>query len=407
VEADGSVVGIYPVHKSTFRNPIKELHFDGTFFWTLEDLPSDLGIVVKRWRLLPVKTVPFPNATPTEFRWLDEMTLINAPNIKWSANAFAIEHYHREFGSSFSAGVSTIRLNDVTDIIPGTKLYLGPSDFGGFIGNEEEITTLSVNSTTKYVTFFKDGGLENSYSSQDPINFHKGIYIFNDHSFGGTVNNRGVIVNYAYPTKTINFSDTGRKYGLVTAADFYEPLVSWVRAFQILEINLNNPNFDLSASQEANLVEDDKGTLIEIYDIISDLGNDQYLKLQDKETTENLGTGTLTTTSFDGTFNFQSQPTPSFVNSVAMEFSPNRLVLPFPDTNTINITTHVRDQFNFPVFNKTVQWASAINTLSDPGIPGTFSPAQAVTNTSGIAETVYTPSATVSDIIVDVTADVL
>ena len=140
--------------------------------------------------------------------------------------------------------------------------------------------------------------------------------------------------------------------------------------------------------------------------MISDLGNSQYLKLQDRETTESLATGSLTTATFP-TFNFQAQPTPSFVNSVSMEFLPNRLILPFPDSNTIDITTRVRDQFNFPVFNKTVQFSAVINTLSDPGIPGTFSPSVVVTNTSGIAETVYTPSSTTNDIIVDVTADVL
>jgi len=406
VEADGTVVNTFPVSLSTFRTPITELHFDGTFFWTLEDLPSNLGVVIKRWRLFPFKTAIFPNLTPTEFRWLDELTLINGPNIRGSSEAFAIEHYHREFDGSFLQGVNTIKLNDVTDVTPGTKLYLGPSGFGGFIGNEEEITVLTVNQTTKNVTFSKGGGLENSYLSQDPIDFHKTIYLFNDHSFGGDANNGGVLVNFSYPAKTQNFTDIGGKYAGVGAADFDSTILSWTRAYQILEIDLSNPNFDLSASQEANLVEDDFNTAITVFDMISDLDNTQYLKLQDRETTETLGTGALSTTTWS-TFNFQSQPIGSFVNSVAMQFLPNRFVLPFPDTNTINITTHVRDQFNFPVFNKTVQWSSAINTDSDAGIPGTFSPSSAITNVSGIAETVYTPSSTPNDIIVDVTADVL
>ncbi len=406
VEADGTPVNTFPAVRSTFRTPIKELHFDGTFFWTLEDLPSNLGVVIKRWRLFPFKTVFFPAAVPVEFRWLDELTLINAPNIKWAASGFAIEHYHREFDGSFAQGVNTIRLDDAANISPGTKLYLGPSGFGGFIGNEEEITALSVNTITNDITFGKSGGLENSYLSLDPITVHKSIFLFNDHGFGGKENDAGVLVNFAYPAKTQNFSDRGGKYSAVTAADFDATTLSWVKSFQILEIILTNPTFDLSVSQESNLVEDDKKTLIEVFDLISDLSNNQYLKLQDRETTEDLGSGSLTTTTF-GTFNFQAQPTPSFVNSVAMEFEPNRFVLPFPDTNTINITTKVRDQFNFPVFNKTVQWSAAINTDSDPGIPGTFSPSSAVTNTSGIAETVYTPSSTPNDIIVDVTADVL
>ncbi len=407
VEADGTVVNTFPVSKSTFRTPITELHFDGTFFWTLEDLPSNLGIVIKRWRLFPFKTAALPNVTPFEFRWLDELTLINAPNMRWEAKAFAIEHYHRELNNSFLQGVNTIRLNDVDNVTPGTKLYLGPSSFGGFIGNEEEVTVVGVNSTTKDVTFGKLGGLENSYLSQDPVNLHKTIFLFNDHTFGGSADNKGALVNFAYPAKFQNFSDSGGRYTAASAADFDDTTLSWVSTFQILEINITNPTFDLTASQESNLVEDDKITPIEVFDMISDFDNNQFLKLQDRETTETLSNGVLTTTSFGGTFNFQTQPTAAFVNSVAMDFLPNRFVLPFPDSNTITITTRVRDQFNFPVFNKTIQWSAAINSLSDPGIPGTFSPSSAVTNVSGVAETVYTPSSTTSDIIVDVTADVL
>ncbi len=319
----------------------------------------------------------------------------------------AIEHYHLEFDGSRLQGVSTIKLDDVSNINPGVKLYLGPSGFGGFIGNEEEIIVLSINTTTKEVTFSKGGGLENSYLSQDPVTLHKSIYLFNDNSFGGTEDGAGNIVNFAYPAKTQNFSDNGAKYAAVTAADFDDTTISWVRSFQILDINITNPNFDISASQESNLVEDDKGTLIEVFDMISDFDNTRYLKLQDRETTEDLSTGNLSTTIFSGKFNFQVQPRGTLVNSIAMEFAPNRFVEPIPSADTINITTHVRDQFNFPVFNKTIQWSAAINSLSDAGVVGTFSPSTAVTNSSGIAATVYTPSATPNDIIVDITADVL
>ena len=48
VEADGDVVFAYTMTRSQFRNPILELHYDGTFFWTMEKLPSELGMVIKR-----------------------------------------------------------------------------------------------------------------------------------------------------------------------------------------------------------------------------------------------------------------------------------------------------------------------------------------------------------------------
>ena len=404
VEADGDPAGSFFLSRSFLRNPVKELHFDGTFFWTLEELPSNLGIVIKKWRLFPFPTATFPSVVPTELRWQDELTLINGPSIRWAADAFAIEHYHRTFNGSFLQGVTTIRLNDVTNIVSGTILYLGPSTFAGFADNEEQITVLTVNPTTKDVTFAI--GLENSYISLDPIDFSKSIFVFNQHKFGGEANNNGQLVKFAYPEKFQVQSESGAKYANVAAADFDKTTLSWVRAFQIIDLDISAANFDLTASQESNLVEDDKGTLIEVFDLISDLTNTQYLKLQAKETTETAGV--LTTVDFSGVFNFQAQPTLPFVNSVAMAFSPSRFTEDQASGDTIAIDTFVRDQFNFPVFNETVQWSAVVNTtLGGAGDPGTFDPTSTGTDIFGIAATVYTPSVTTTDIVVDVKADVL
>ncbi len=407
VEADSTVVATFPVTFSLLRNPVKELHFDGTFFWTLEDLPSDLGIVIKKWRLFPFKTALFPSVTPIEFRWQDELTLIHAPNIRWEADAFAIEHYHREFDGSFLQGVTTIRLNDVSKISVGDIIYLGPSGFGGFIGNEEQITVLSVNSGTGDITFSKTGGLENSYLSLDPVDFVQGIFLFNQHSFSGQEDDKGTLIKFSYPEKTQVLADTGGKYASVTAADYDLTVLSWVRAFQIIQLNIDNPTFDLSASQESNLVEQDKSTLIEVFDLIADLGADLYFKLQDKETTEDLGSGTLTTVDFSPKFNFQTISTLPFVNSVALEMESTRFTEPFASGDTIPIRAHVRDQFNFPVLSKSIQFSATINPFSNPGVIGTFAPVIDITNTSGIAETVYTPSVTQDEILVDIQAEVL
>ena len=74
---DGVIVGTYPITRSSLRNPVIELHYDGTFFWTLEELPSSLGMVVKKWRLYPHKTAAFPSAVPLVFRWQDEISFLN------------------------------------------------------------------------------------------------------------------------------------------------------------------------------------------------------------------------------------------------------------------------------------------------------------------------------------------
>lgn len=408
VEADGTVVDVFPVARSRLRNPVIELHYDGTFFWSLEELPSDLGIVIKQWRLSPTPTFIFPSVVPTELRWQDEITLISNSTIRWSAKAFAVQHYHRTMDGSFQRGETAIELNSVDQISPGDVLYLGPSTFTGFVGNEESIVVAGVDSLNNRITFNKPGGLENSYIGNDPVDYHKSIYIFNDHSFAGNEDGLGTFVEFEWPSKQQLRSDKGKKYGDVGAADFDDGVLVWNKQQQILQLSIFNPTFDLQSSLEANMMEADLTTVIEMFDMIADLGGNSILKLQRKETTENVSTGVFTTTTFPSNrYNFQSQTTLPIVNSTSLQFPDTRITTPSPAGDNFPVVAQIRDQFNLPSFGESVQFSAALNSLSDPGSPGTFTNTIVVTNTSGIAETTYIPSSTPTDILVDITARVL
>lgn len=409
IEADGTVVNTFPMTLSQFRNPILELHYDGTFFWTMEKLPSDLGMVVKKFRLHPHKTAIFPNVTPTEFRWQDEITLLNLPGIVYESEAFVVEHYHRTLQGASPQGASSVKLSDVTDIDLGDVLYLGPSSFAGFVGNEEEVTVQGVNVATKDVFFTKLGGLENSFQPGDEVDFQKGIWVFNDHSYSGERDFRGTLNKFEYPSKILGTVDTGSKYARVTAADFDQTSISFVRDFMIMKLNLNTTTFDLESSSEANLMKSNKYDVIKAYDLISDLGSNLYYKLQQLETTEDLPTGALNTVDFSPDYNFQTQPTLPFVNSTALRFEPTRYSITnaSPKTRGFTVFAETRDQFNFPVLGKSIQFTATVNNEGDPGIPGTLDPAVDVTNVSGTATSVYTPSSTPGDILIDIQAQVL
>lgn len=399
VESDGTVAASFPLTRSQFRNPVENLHFDGTFFWTLEALPSNLGIVIKKWRLFPVKSAVFPTVSPSVLQWQDELTLINRTNIIYDASAFAIEHFHRTFSITALQGANTIKLNSTSRLRVGDTLYLGPSSFGGFTGVEEEIKVGGI--VGDFVTFSKGGGLEASYLSLDPMDFNKAIWIFNEHSFTGTEDNKGTIQRFEYPSKNRTLADQGHKYSLVTAADFDETTISFVRADQIIDLDITNPTFDLGQSLEANIRETDRQTPIIVEDLISDRDENIFYKLQQKETS----TDGSSTTDFSPFYNFQTISSIGFVNSTALQFD-QRFTLPFSSGETIAVQAHVRDQFNFPVFNESVQFSATV-TIGFSGNPGTFSPVTDLTNVSGIAETIYTPSTTPDEILVDIQAEVL
>ncbi len=412
VEADGTVIQTFPIRRSRLRSTVTELHFDGSHFWTLEDLPSDLGLVLKRWRLTPEQNAQglpagvFPVPAVTDFTWQDEITLINAPNITYSSKAFCIEHYHRALDSSFAQGSTVIQLNDVDNLSPGDTMFIGPSTAAGFVGFGEDAFVIDINRTTKFVTISKAAGLDNTYISTDPVSFTKAVFLFNDHTFSGLEDRRGTIIKYAWPDKNVILTGGGMRYFNATAADFDGSSLFWVRADQILEVNLANNTFDVTSSNESNLREGDLTTIIEVSDMISDLANNQHIKLQQKESVEDIPTGNISTFDWDPLFNFQVQPTSPVINSINTS-TDTRLVVPFPSAATILIAAEVRDQFNFPVFNETIQFSAALNAVSDAGTPGTFNPSTGVTNSSGIVSTVYTPSATLEAIIIDITAKVV
>ena len=408
VEADGTVVDIFPISRSQLRNPVLQLHYDGTFFWSLELLPSNLGIVIKKWRLSPFKTFIFPNAIPVELRWQDELTLISNNLIRWDSKAFAVQHYHRFMDSSATREDTFIKLDDVSNLSAGDLLQLGPSSFTGFSGNEEAVIVSSIDLLTKRVFFSKPGGLENSYITNDPVDFNKSLYIFNEHSFTGQEDFRGAFVEFQLPNKQQIRSDSGKKYGGVGAADFDKEILSWSKQQQILQLNVFNPTFDLQASIEANMVEQDLITVIEMFDMITELDSNVILKLQRKETIEDIGVGVFSTITFpNGKHNFQTQTTLPVINSIGLLFPITRFTTPSPAGDSFPIQAIVRDQFNFPSFGETIQFSASLNSLSAPGSPGTLSSLIGITNASGIASTLYTPSATSSDILVDIEAQVL
>ena len=395
-DSTGVIAASFIITLSQLRNDVTELHFDGTFFWTLEDLPSDLGIVIKKWRLHPVKTATFPNVNPTELRWQDEVTLIHGTNIRWSSKAFATEHFHVTFSLSASQGDNSIILSDTSRIEVGDTLYLGPSSFVGLEGVEEEIIVGGISGNT--ISFTKAGGLESSYPAGDPADFIRALWVFNDNTYSGRDDNVGTVNRFAYPEKRLLMVAQGHVYFNVAAADFDSNILSFVRGDQILQLNIDNPTFDFSSSLEANLREVDKKTYIPVFDLISDQTGNLFKKLQQKITT-NEGD---VTEDWSPKFNFDVVSSTAIVNSVSLKFN-DRFTRDSTSGDTLRVEALVRDQFNFPALAETVQFTATANV----GIPGSFVPGQDETNTSGIAETVYTPSITLDPISVNIQAEVI
>ena len=336
--------------------------------------------------------------------------MANTPGTKYESQAIAIEHYHREFVGSAIRGASVIKLDDLTNINFGTELFLGPSNFGGFEDIEESIIVTGLNRTTNEVSFSKQGGLDSSYSSSDSVDFSNAIWVFNDHAFSGDSEGdaRGALLRFEYPRKALGRIDTGRKYYGVRAADFDQTRISFTKGPMMMVINIAS-SFVMESSFSINLMEANLHTLLEIHDLVSDLDNNLYYKLQQKFTTEDLGTGIYTTLDHSPDYNFETQANLPSVKSVALRFQPTRFSITgdSPKSRGFTIFAEVRDQFNFPVLGEDVQFTSTVSNLGDPGVPGTITPSIDTTNVSGVASSVYTPSDTTDELLMDIKAEVI
>lgn len=397
LEGNGSLVASFPLINSQLRNDVKELHFDGTHFWSLEDLPSDLGSVIKKWRLNPLPTSAFPLSSPSTLKWQDEVTIFNTNSLKVTSSAFCVEHFHLKFVGSSPAGSSQIVVDDASRINAGSILYLGPSTEGSSTNQEESVIVTGKSGNTVFIS----GTLKSSYSGNNPISLTLALWLFNDNGFTGSEDVAGSLIRIGYPAKTITRAITGAEYSKVAASDFDSNDIYFVRTDQIIRFDVDQNPFSLLSSMESNLRKSDKISSIEVFDMISEDSQNRHLKLQLEELDES--TVPFVDVSYsNGKYNFQQQTTIPLVNSIALSFD-DRFTRTSASSDTVKVTTKVRDQFNFPVASISINYSATIFPTF-VGTPGTFSPTSSGTNADGVSETTYFPSATVEPILVNVKA---
>ncbi len=398
-EGNGSLIGSFPLINSQLRNDIKGLHFDGTHFWSLEDLPSDLGSVIKKWRLNPLPTPAFPNSSPSTLKWQDEITILNSNSLRVTSNAFCVEHFHLKFTNSPAPGDASFKVDDPSRIEGGTILYLGPSSSGGSDQEEKVIVSGKTGNT-----IFISGTIKSNYLVNDPISFTPAVWLFNDNGFRGYDDNAGALLRIAYPSNTITWAITGGTFHKVKAADFDGNSISFVRGDQIINLDVD-PTFSLlESSMESNLRKSDKHTPIEVFDMITEISQNRHLKLQSEELDESTAPGT-DVTFINGNFNFQQQTTLPVINSLAISFD-DRFTRTNATSDSIEVSTRLRDQFNFPVLGTNISFSSTVFP-GFVGEVGSFSPTSSGSDANGISETTYFPSSTIEPILMNIKGTVL
>ena len=322
-------------------------------FFTFEYNTSTQG-AIKRWKL---------NSTNSK---LNLQSTINLPSHNGAA---VIENYETTFDQATSTGTGRIKITTYSGVESGDVLLLGPSGDVDNLYAFEYVNVTSVSGGWVYITCASGVPPKNEYIAGDAISYWKNAYVFSDDGKLYEVNiNNGTYSNV----------DSSGIYSNVQAA-------SWSRDYQapafVKETNLlylNIDNFQIIRSQALRNVENDRSTVIPIYDLIFD--NNNIYRLQ-KKTTLSDDNGVQSTYSWS-TYNYQLDQIASYTKSVALYTIQDGIIL---NDESIIVKVIVRDQFGVGLINRNVKFYDAPDFGYLTPLNG-----EVTTDANGVASITYT-----------------
>jgi hypothetical protein len=236
---DGTVAFTYPLDTAP-SYAIKELEWDGVFFWSLEDSKTGGnvdGFVIRKWAI-----------EDSICKLINTYSFVDDATHTYRASAFSVEHYRTSVGLGNNAGfgngytgvdvMSEIYLYDTSRINVGDILYFvkrwTPAHRRYNTTDIEQLYVNSIISSTKVdfstntvVDPYSDGygwrGKEASFSASEPVPpdevyWTKYLWVYNDY-------NGKVATPALYKINAYNGSNIaqygGTQYGSVGGATFY------------------------------------------------------------------------------------------------------------------------------------------------------------------------------------------
>lgn len=358
---DGTIVFSYPV-ASILGATIKELVYDGFYFWTLQDgLRQGYDLVIKKWII--IKEICYLNST---------INLIGDSKNRYSSDTFTIESYNSTLLQPANKGFNLLYLQekDFVNIIPGIYLTIGPNALGQY----DEIQVVDIQEEGKVVLDFP---LKYSYTSGTKVYFNTYIYLFNN--YNGIDESKGAIYRFLSINMYLSKIFSSLDYKNIKACSLeYCTNVSTLGSFYSLIYNRNNSIIYLDYKDMSTIcsmvidnIKVDNSTLIPIYS----------LKLHDNNIYRLQNTAMFFGNNYTwSSYNYVLSPVRAFVDSVVLEAYPN--ILPNNATNVSDIKVIVKDQFDNPLNN------ALVNVTDDDSV-GFILSNNIYTWVDGVAVTAY------------------
>jgi len=345
---DGNNAFSYPLD-TAIANPIESLQYDGRYFYTLENLTdanTNKGqLIFKRWEIQDYV-----------LRFIKSYTLNGSVGQRYDSSAFGIEHHELVFsGIPANSGSTSIRVSgDMSTIVPGDILYMGPSSFTGNIGQYQERTVTSITGNLINLSLPLTASFNGttSVSGADSITFSNNCWFFNSYKPNETISGASgglFSFNLNSVTPTPMFRKVGSEFANALAATFMRDsyfgttgrsFLTFVNQTNLLflEVDPTNPGYLTIIQSAAQNNQETTNAVIPIYEITNELNT--IFRLQHKGTFRN---GDVYTTEDWGTnFNYQLSTLLRLPTSISL--SADNGVVATSGSTSVHIMVH--DQFD-------------------------------------------------------------
>jgi len=343
---------------------------DGLLFFTIEKANST-SVVIKKWEI---------DQSGLQLDLIQTITKGTSGVNYYNGVAGCVEYYERQFDSAEANGSDHITVSSSSRISSGVVLFLGPSNDIDNLGEGEFVTVDYVTGRDVYFTT----NITKDYLVDDQVAFYTYIYIYsslghNGNPADGTLfqldatNGSLISTNYDGFYKSVNtckwFPATGNIPSVVgTNMVFVSPYDSYLN-WRSMSLN----NLDV-----------DKATTLSVYDLAFD--NNTIYKLMQKMV-KKADDGQEAATDWSPYYNFLQDSLLPYTNSLHM-YTDKSIMIGQQDVT--DLTVIVRDQFGVGLNGV------AVTVARDGGDSGAvLDPldGQVFTNSSGIAEVIYTSGA--------------
>lgn len=420
---DGSVAFSYPADTSV-GGTVNSISYDGVYFWTLETKSGGGGLIIRKWAI-----------DAYILKQITSFTFNDGSGHTYSSNDMAVEHYEFTVGNNdnggggYTHGLDEINISDTSVLSPGDILTFvrrrtpTQSRYGTSYVETATVQSVVDSDTVKLTATmsgdpYGDGkgfrGPGDTYNAStepvppDLVYVTKYIWFLNDHAPSNPSTAALYKVNAANGSNIVQYS--GSQYLNIKGACFFteyntsgtypweynttidsgQRFLLFVNNSSILFYNVNSLTMEKSLNLDNT--KSDGVSFWDVYDLaVTGYGDTVSLYRLQGGTTYGSPESNET---WSSAYSYEKTLLARVVNTISIVAEPT--ILPSDGVSTSSIMAIVRDQYNNPVNNKTVNWSD------DAG--GRLSPTTSTTDVFGRAYTTYT--AGTSELDVKITAAV-